>query len=43
MKINLEVITVEDCVENYYRKNKCAVINNGKVTDIVDADIERGE
>ena len=34
MKINLEAMTIEDCVENYYRKDKCVVLENGQVTGI---------
>jgi hypothetical protein len=40
MGINLDAMTVEDCVENYYRKNKCVVIANGHVIDIVDKESE---
>lgn len=31
--MNLETVTVEDCVENYYRKNKVAILNDGKLID----------
>lgn len=36
MKINFDAMTVEDCVENYYRKNKCVILENGHVVDIVE-------
>lgn len=35
MNINLEAMTIEDCMENYYRKDKCVVLEDGQVTAIV--------
>ena len=40
MEINLDAMTVEDCVENYYRKNKCVTIENGHVVGIVEKEDE---
>ena len=33
--INLDAITLEDCIELFVRKGKETVINDGHITDIV--------
>ena len=29
--MNLQVVTVQDCIDNYEKKNKVAVINDGEI------------
>ena len=29
--MNFEVITIEDCIDNYEKRNKSVVISNGQV------------
>lgn len=33
--MNLETITVSDLLENYYRRDRAAVLSNGKVVGFV--------
>jgi hypothetical protein len=34
MGINLERVTIEDCLDNYKYKNKVVLINDGKIVEI---------
>ena len=34
--INYNVITIEDCLDNYEKKNKTTIINDGKITGFED-------
>lgn len=34
MGINLEQVTIEDCLDNYKYKNKVVLINDGKIVEI---------
>lgn len=29
--MNLDTVTIEDCIEMYERKGRCVVINDGKI------------
>lgn len=31
-----EKVTVQDCIDMYEKKNKCAVINDGKIINFVE-------
>lgn len=33
--MNLETVTVDDLAENYYRRDRAAVLSNGKVVGFV--------
>lgn len=33
--MNLEAITIQDCLDMYQKKNKAAIINDGEVIDFV--------
>ena len=35
-KMNLEAVTIEDCIEIHQKKNKCVVLSNGKVLGFVE-------
>lgn len=37
-KINFEVITIEDCLEMYQKKNKCVILNDGRVLGFQEED-----
>lgn len=37
-KINLEVVTIEDCLEIFQKKNKCVVLSNGRILGFVEAE-----
>ncbi len=30
-KINFDAVTIEDCLDMYKKKNKCVILNDGKV------------
>ena len=32
-EINKEAITIQDCLDNYEKKNRCAILNDGQVVD----------
>lgn len=29
--MNLETVTIEDCVDNYYRRGRVAILNDGEL------------
>ena len=35
-KINLEVVTVQDCIDNYKIKGQAVILNDGSVVGFVD-------
>ena len=37
-EINYEVVTIEDCIDMYEKKNKVTVINDGEVIEFVEED-----
>lgn len=34
--MNWDRVTVQDCIDMYEKKNKCAVLNDGHVTNFVE-------
>jgi hypothetical protein len=36
--VNNDAITIQDCLDNYYKKSKAAVINDGQVLEFVKED-----
>jgi len=32
-KVNLEAVTIEDCIDMYQKKNKCVILNDGKIIE----------
>lgn len=33
--INLDVVTIQDCLDLFYMKNKCTICNDGKIVEFV--------
>lgn len=36
--MNMEMVTLEDCLENYEKKGKAAIINDGQLVGFKDED-----
>lgn len=34
--INLEVVTIQDCLDLFFMKNKCTICNDGKIIEFIE-------